>query len=60
MSTDVNRFDVDLVSAIYIDIDMIKEENGKRLLDLAKQRQWKLYGRELDALKCGFVYNSIA
>lgn len=60
VSTDVNRFDVDLVSAIYIDIDMIKEENGKRLLDLAKQRQWKLYGRELDALKCGFVYNSIA
>lgn len=59
VSTDINRLDIDLVSSIYIDVDMIETEKGKQLLELAKQKQWKIYKRELNSFGYEYKYNQI-
>ena len=59
VSMDINRFDVDLVSDIYIDVDMIDTEKGKQLLNLARQKQWQIFKRELNSFGDGYQYNQV-
>lgn len=59
VSTEINRFDVDLVSSIYIDAEMIDTEEGKLLLGLAKQKQWPIYKRGLNSLRCEYQYSIV-
>ena len=59
VSTDLNRLDVDLVSSIYIDFDMMETEKGKQLLELAKQKQWQIFKREINSIGFEYQYNQI-
>lgn len=58
LSTELHKLNVDLVSAIYIDNDMMETEKGKRLLELAKQKGWKIYRRRLNSAACGFLFEN--
>ena len=58
LSTELCKLNVDLVSAIYIDNDMMETEKGKRLLELAKQKGWKIYRRRLNSVACGFLFEN--
>lgn len=57
VSTEANEFKVDLVSAIIVDCDMVETEKGKRLVNLAKEKGWKIYIRKLSELGTMFEYN---
>lgn len=52
----VNQFDVDVVSALYIDEDMISTKKGKKLLNLAHKRKWTVYSRRLNVSGNAFTY----
>ena len=52
-----NEFKVDLVSAIIVDRDMVETEKGKRLINLAREKGWKIYIRKLSELGTTFEYN---
>ena len=58
LDTELHRLNLDLVSAIYIDNDMMETEKGKRLLELAKQKGWKIYRRRLNSAACGFLFEN--
>ena len=58
LDTELHRLNIDLVSAIYIDNDMVDTEKGKRLLELAKQKGWKIYRRRLNSAACGFMFEN--
>lgn len=57
VSTEANEFKVDLVSAIIVDRDMVETEKGKRLINLAREKGWKIYIRKLSELGTTFEYN---
>ena len=54
-----NKLFADIVSAIYMDSFMIDTDNGKRLLDLAKERNWAVYIRKLNYIGTNHVYERI-
>ena len=51
-----NKFFADIVSAIYMDSSMIDTDNGKKLLALAKERNWDVYIRKLNYIGTKHVY----
>lgn len=55
VSSELHKLNADLVSAIYIDNDMMKTEKGERLLELARQKGWEIYRRSLNSTSCGFL-----
>ncbi|MBE5743626.1 MAG: DUF2971 domain-containing protein [Clostridiales bacterium] len=54
-----NQFNIDLVSAIYIDESMINTPKAKKLICLSKQKGWKIIERKLSITKSSFVYKNI-
>lgn len=54
-----NQFDIDLVSAIYIDESMINTTKGKKLIRLAKHKGWKIIERKLSLTKNSFIYKEL-
>jgi len=51
-----NKLVADIVSAIYIDSSMVDTDNGKKLLELAKERNWTVYIRKLNYIGTKHVY----
>ena len=51
-----NKLFADIVSAIYIDSSMVDTDNGKKLLELAKERNWAVYIRKLNYIGTKHVY----
>ena len=51
-----NKLFADIVSAIYIDSSMVDTDNGKKLLELAKERNWDVYIRKLNYIGTKHVY----
>jgi hypothetical protein len=43
-----NKLSADIVSTIYMDSSMVDTDNGKKLLALAKERNWDVYIRKLN------------
>ena len=54
-----NQFYVDFVSSIFIDESMINTPRGKKLIRLAKQKNWKIIERKLSITKNSFIYKEI-
>ena len=54
-----NQFNIDLVSAIYIDESMINTPKAKKLIRLSKQKGWKIIERKLSITKSSFVYKNV-
>ncbi|MBQ4443684.1 MAG: DUF2971 domain-containing protein [Clostridia bacterium] len=51
-----NKLYADLISAIYIENSMLDTDNGKKLLDLAKERNWGVYIRKLNYIGTKHIY----
>ncbi len=54
-----NQFNIDLVSAIYIDESMINTPKAKKLIRLSKQKGWKIVERKLSITKSSFIYKEL-
>lgn len=54
-----NQFNIDLVSAIYIDESMINTPKAKKLIRLSKQKGWKIIERKLSITKSSFIYKDL-
>lgn len=55
-----NKLYADLVSAIYMDEPFMQTENGKKLKDLAIEKNWKLFVRKLNVIGTKHEYNKIS
>ena len=51
-----NRLFVDLVSGIYMDESMMETANGKKLIELAKAKNWTLYYRKTNRIGTSHEY----
>ncbi len=54
-----NKFYIDLVSAIYIDETMCNTRKGKKLIKLAREKNWTVIKRSLSATRNSFIYQKI-
>lgn len=54
-----HEFKVDLVSAIYIDESIYNTDKASELIQLANQRNWKVYIRRINIIGNGFIYQKI-
>lgn len=50
---------IDLVDAIFIDEDVVSTPRAKALINLAKDKQWKVFVRKLNYFKTKYVYEHI-
>ena len=57
--TKSNRFNIDAVSALYIDEAMLQMAKGKKLLKLAKLKHWTVYCRRLNSSGTAFEYKKL-
>ena len=53
------RIPAKIVSAIYLDYSVLREDKAKRIIDLAKLNGWKLFVRYFSNLEVEYRYDSI-
>ena len=54
-----NKIFADIVSGIIVDERVLKMENGKKLISLAKERNWVIKVRKKNRLGTGHIYEEL-